>query len=754
MDISKIIANEKKLESNQVSAVIGLLSEGNTIPFIARYRKERTGNLDEVQLRDIRDRNEYLIDLENLRKSVLNSIEEQGKLTEALKSRIDAAATKQILKDLYLPYKPKRRTRATAAREMGLEPLAERIRDQSDCSAWLNQYLEREDVEIDESKAVQSAGDIVAEWISEDAEIREKIRLACWSKGVIHTRVHKEFEGEKSKYERYYDYSESIGNVPAHRYLAIRRGEQESVLKIGIESPMDDIVAIVRDKWIDSDKTGREQLAIIVDDALHRPIMPSIETEIRLILKRKADEESIKVFGENLKKLLLAPLGGAKTILGIDPGFVSGSKWVVVDSTGKLMEKGTIFPVSPRNQTAKSEKILEGLIRKHRFDTICIGNGTASREVMQFVGDYLKKAENSDIEPVFVNESGASVYSASDLAREEFPDLDVSYRGAVSIGRRFQDPLAELVKIDPKSIGVGQYQHDVDQKKLKRSLDEVVESCVNYVGINLNTASASLLSYVSGLNAALAKGIVDFRNEHGAFGERGELLKVPRFGPKCFEQSAGFLKIGGGKNPLDQSAVHPENYTTVLKMAGDLDLVVSDLIGNEAALNRIVLSKYETEEVGLLTLKDIVAELKKPGRDPRTVYVAAKLDDDVRKAEDVKVGMELEGTVTNLTKFGVFVDLGVHLDGLVHISELSNRFVKEASEVCGVGDVVTVRVLRVDLKRNRIKLTMKPERSRTKKKTPPKRKQSKKSQSAGPQPKSTGKAETDIQALIEKFKGL
>ena len=754
MDILQIIGTEQKLNLAHVSTVIHLLEEGNTIPFIARYRKERTGNLNEVQLRDIRNRFEYLTELKSRKKSVLNSIEEQGKLTETLKDQIHAALTKQTLEDLYLPYKPKTRTRATLAREMGLEPLAELIRDQSDFSEWLDRFLKQEEVDINREETLQGARDIVAEWISEDAEIREKIRSMCWSKGVIHAHVHKNFAEKKTKFEQYYTYSEPVKDIPAHRYLAIRRGEEESVLRVKVESPMTDVAHIVRDRWIDNSKVGKEQLDLVVDDALHRLIMPSIEVDIRLALKQKADDDSIKMFGENLKKLLLAPLGGAKIILGIDPGYVSGTKWVVVDHTGKFVKRGIMYPVSPRNQTTKSTKILEGLIKTYRFDYICIGNGTASRDVMQFVKNFLKSTGNSKTQAIFINESGASVYSASDLARREFPDLDVSYRGAISIGRRFQDPLAELVKINPKSIGVGQYQHDVNQKKLKKSLDEVVESCVNYVGVNLNTASASLLAYISGLNKTLAEKIVGYRNENGAFRERIELLKVPRFGPKSFEQSAGFLKISNGKNPLDQSAVHPENYGTVQKIANDLDIAVSDLICNEEALNRIVISKYQTEEVGSLTLKDIVSELRKPGRDPRTIYVGAKLDDDIRKIDDLKVGMRLEGTVTNLTKFGVFVDLGIRHDGLVHISEMSHRFIKDASEVCGVGDVVSVRVLRVDLDRNRIALTMKPEGNHQKTSRPKKGALSKKRRNTKPHPKLTGKTETDIRVLVEKFKGL
>ncbi len=730
-----------------------MLEEGNTIPFIARYRKEKTGTLDEVQLRDIRDRYEYLNEMEERRDSILASIEEQGKMTDQLKEQIMKAGSKQILEDLYLPYKKKKRTRATIAREMGLEPLAELIRDQQEVEQWIKQFLSGEEVDLDELETIQRACDIVAEWIAEDAELKEKIRALSWSQGAIKTDVRKEFAKEKTKFEIYYDYTEPLRSIPAHRYLAVRRGEEEGILRLKIEVPKDAIIDLIEKEWLSPGKQFSENLKFAIQDSYQRLISTSVEVELRMRLKVSADDDSIKIFGQNIKELLLSPLGGAKMILGIDPGFRTGSKWVVVDQTGKFLDKGVIYPTAASaQQMAEADVILAKVLSKHACDTICIGNGTASREVMQFVRALLKRVKRTDIQAIFVNESGASIYSASDVAREEFPDLDLTFRGAISIARRFQDPLAELVKIDPKSIGVGQYQHDVNQSKLKRSLDEVVESCVNFVGVNLNTASASLLSYVSGLNSTIAKNVVSFRDLNGEFGERKDLLKVPRFGPKSFEQSAGFMRINNSKNPLDRSAVHPENYATVLKMATDLNLSLIDLLGNEKALDNLDLGKYQTDEVGYITLKDIVDELRKPGRDPRKEFVAAELDESVQTIEDLTSGMELEGTVTNLTKFGAFVDLGVHQDGLVHLSQMADRYVKEPSDVCSVGQVVKVKVLNVDVERKRIALTMKtkkkPEVSHHKKEQHQPHKTKKEA------PKSSGSVKNDMASLVEKFKSL
>jgi len=745
MNTIETIASELSLSNRQISNVIGMLEEGNTIPFLARYRKEKTENLDEVQLRAVRDRFEYITELEHRREVVLKSIDEQGKLTAELEKAILDVSTKQVLEDLYLPFKPKKRTRATIGREKGLEPLAELMRDQESGDDWLVAYLAEKAEEIDEVEAKQRARDIVAEWIAEDAGIKERMRSISWSKGLIRTEVTKEFAEQKTKFEMYYDFNEAVREIPAHRYLAVRRGEEESVLKLRFELPTEDNLDVIREKWIDQKKQNDADLQMAITDSYQRLIFPSLEVELRLNLKKAADEESIKVFGENLRNLLLAPLAGSRMMLGLDPGFKSGTKVVVVDETGKYLDKAVIYPTFSAGKVREAEQLLDTLLAKFPCEYICIGNGTASREVMQFVRNYLKQTGNISVQPVIVNESGASVYSASDIAREEFPELDVSFRGSISIARRFQDPLAELVKIDPKSIGVGQYQHDVDQKQLKKSLDEVVESCVNYVGVNLNTASASLLSYVSGLNKTLAKNVVAYRNENGAFKKRKELIKVPRFGPKSFEQSAGFLKIKDGVDPLDQSAVHPENYSTVKKMAEDNGISVTDLIGNDSLLNNLDILTYETESIGRLTLRDILDELKKPGRDPRGEFVGAELNDDVQSIKDLEVGMALEGTVTNLTKFGVFVDMGVHQDGLVHISQMSNRFIKDPSEVCGVGDIVKVKVLSIDLKLNRIALSMKTSSSPGNRKTKPK--------APSRKPVSSGDIATDFQKLADKFKG-
>ena len=778
INIIQSVSKELKFSETQVSTVIDMLSEGNTIPFIARYRKERTGNLDEVELRAVRDRFEYLTELEDRRTTILSSIEEQGKLTDDLKKEILKATTKQTLEDLYLPYKPKKRTRAIIAREMGLEPLAESIRNQEDYKDWLAVFVKENQHELDEENALARARDIVAEWISEDAEIRDTIRSIIWQQGIIKTEVYKAFAEEKTKFEQYYDHSEPVSSIPAHRYLAIRRAEEESVIRVKIESSMDILLKKITQKWIDSKKPNQEQLLLSAEDGLNRLILPSIEVDIRLNLKNEADEESIGIFNDNLKNLLLAPLGGTKTILGIDPAYVSGTKWVVVEKTGKYIEKGIVYPVPPQNRIEQAKEAFKKLIKKYDFDYICIGNGTASREIMQFTKQFLKEIGNTKTEAIFVNESGASVYSASDTAREEFPELDVSYRGAISIARRFQDPLAELVKIDPKAIGVGQYQHDVNQRKLKKSLVEVVESCVNYVGVNLNTASAPILGYVSGLNKTLAKNIISYRDENGEFTKRSELMKVPRFGPKSFQQSAGFLRIRNGSHPLDQSAVHPENYDIVEKMAADVGVSVAELVGKLETVDQIDISKYQTEDAGLLTLRDIVDELKKPGRDPRTSYVGAKLDDLVQTMEDLAPDMILEGTITNLTKFGAFVDLGVHQDGLIHISEMANHYIKEASEVCSVGQIVKVKVLDVDLTRKRIALSMKQtgNSENSDHKTTPKKKvvhspnkdkfkgskranyQQKKEVVIGTNKNNTKKTNgdmaTDLEALANKFKGL
>ncbi|OGG95118.1 MAG: hypothetical protein A2527_08070 [Candidatus Lambdaproteobacteria bacterium RIFOXYD2_FULL_50_16] len=693
-----IIAKELGVNPAQALAVIALAAEGATVPFIARYRKEKTGGLDEVQIREVLERHQYLSELAERKEVVLASIGEQGKLDEPLKLKILTCTTKQALEDLYLPFKPKRRTKAMIAKEKGLEPLALLILSGGDLKSWINGQA------IPETEALAGARDIIAERIAEDPEPKERLRQLARSLGEIGAEVKKEFLGQKNKYSDYHEFKEPIRKIAAHRYLALRRGEAEKVLRLKIELPTEAIKEVLKARWVGGHPA---QLELALDDAWNRLMAPTLEAELRAELKLSADQESIQVFGQNLIDLLLAPMGGPKTVMGLDPGFRTGSKWVVIDKTGKFLEEGTIYPVEPQKQVEKSARILAQAIQKYGVEVISLGNGTASREVMAFVKAMLKEYKQEQVLPVMVNESGASVYSASDMARQEFPDLDVSIRGAVSIARRFQDPLAELVKIDPKSIGVGQYQHDVDQKLLKKRLDDQVESAVNKVGVMLNTASVPLLSYVAGLNSQAAQRIVEFRDQKGGFKSRQELLEVPRFGPKAFEQAAGFLRIDGGLEPLDRSAVHPEAYPLVRRMAADLGLAVGELIGNEVALAKLKPQQYITETLGLPSLTDILEELKKPGRDPRGQLQVAQFDDSVQTMADLQPGMELEGQVTNLTKFGVFVDIGVHQDGLIHLSELADRFIKDASEVCKVGQLIQVRVLSVDLERKRIALSAK-----------------------------------------------
>ncbi len=744
------IAKELQLKPFQVEAVVSLIEEGGTIPFIARYRKERTGNLDEVQIRDVRDRYEYLVELGERKEAVLASITEQGKLTPELQKALAQAETKQSLEDLYLPYKPKRRTRATLARELGLEPLAKLIVEQKPTTQWVEGF-QREHPELSAGELLSKARDIVAEWVSELAETRERLRKMAWGEGVIFSQVKKDYAEVKTKFEQYYEYQEPVRTIPAHRFLAIRRGEEEAILRLKFALPSEAMLELLKSHWVDSALGHAEQLESAIEGAYSRLLEPALEVELRLELKTRADDESIVVFGQNLKDLLLAPLGGQVPLLGLDPGFRTGSKWVVIDPTGKLLDYGTIFPVASSTQkAAEAKKTILAQAQKHRPAYICLGNGTASREVFSFLRALLKEAGVTACQPIIVSESGASVYSASDLAREEFPELDVSYRGAISIARRFQDPLAELVKIDPKSIGVGQYQHDVNQRKLKRNLDEAVESAVNFVGVNLNTASYSLLAYVSGLNESLAKGIVHYRDQHGGFQSRKELLQVARFGPKAFEQSAGFLRILKGANPLDGSAVHPENYALVETMAKDLGLGVKELVLNEKEIQKIKKENYYSEQVGSLTIQDILRELARPGRDPRSSFKAPKLLDEVTEITDLQAGMKLEGRVTNMTKFGVFVDIGVHQDGLIHISELADQFVGDPTEVCQVGQVISVTVLAVEVERKRISLSARknPATLAVGGKQP----QGQAALSKGPQPVATGNFQRDLKTLQEKFR--
>jgi len=711
LQITQVITKELGLQPFQVSNTLELFGEGATIPFIARYRKEKTGLLDEVQIRDIRDRFDYIKELDERKAAILKSIEEQGKLTDELKAKIEACLVKQELEDLYLPYKQKRKTKGMAAKEKGLEPLALSLWLQEgsfDPQAEAEKYLNPE-LGINSAKdALDGARYIIAELISDDAEVRKYLREITMAKGILVSQVKDEFKEQKTKFNQYYEFKEPLKLIPSHRYLAIMRGENEEVLTAKVDPPVEEINQYLLNKFIKDRSFAQFQyLSEVIGFAYRIYLNTSIEVELRSEIKEKSDAEAIRVFAENLRNLLLAPPAGSKAIMGIDPGLRTGCKVAVVDETGKFMEYSTIFPHSSASQKQEAAKTLAALAKKYKMELASIGNGTASRETDQFVREVIAEHKGIKLQPVVVSESGASVYSASDLAREEFPDLDVSVRGAVSIARRLQDPLAELVKIDPKSIGVGQYQHDVNQPKLKQSLHETVESCVNFVGVDLNTASYSLLSYVSGLSEAMAKNIVKYRDEQGAFKNRKELLKVTRLGPKAFEQAAGFLRIRDGADPLDNSAVHPESYPIVKQMAKDLKTKTGLLVGNALLAGQIDLKRYVTPEVGLPTLSDILSELKKPGRDPRDKFEPANFKDGVTEIKHLKPEMVLEGVVTNVANFGAFVDIGVHQDGLVHISQLANKYVKDPKEVVKVGQRVTVRVLEIDLERKRIALSMK-----------------------------------------------
>lgn len=694
----------------QVENCVELLQEGATVPFIARYRKERTGELDEVQIRLVEERFTYYCELEERKGSVLKSIEEQGKLTTELRSRIEATRQKNELEDLYLPYKPKRRTKATIARERGLEPLADLIAAQGITTgspeAVAADFIDPAKDLPDAAAALEGAGHILAERLSDDADARSLVRRLTGEQGTITARVATAKKGEVTKFEMYYDYQEPLKSVPSHRMLAMRRGEKEEVLNLGIVAPVEQILAGLKSRLIRGESIFKHLLEGIAEDAYKRLLAASIEVELRLEAKNRADEAAIAVFAQNLRNLLLAPPAGGKRVLGIDPGLRTGSKLAAVDATGRFLEHVTIYPHTGPSRIPQSRQDLLQLIDNHAIEMIAIGNGTAGREMELFARETLAEA-GRHVPIVMVSEAGASVYSASDIAREEFPDLDLTVRGAISIARRLQDPLAELVKIDPKSIGVGQYQHDVNQAMLKKALDEVVESCVNFVGVDLNTASWALLSHVSGVGASLARAIVTYRDVQGAFPARKALLKVPRFGAKAFEQSAGFLRISGGKQPLDGSAVHPERYSLVETMAADLGVKLAQLMADPALLSGIDLKRYVTADVGLPTLRDILEELKKPGRDPRSQFQTASFRDDIRQINDLREGMILQGVVTNVTAFGAFVDVGVHQDGLVHISHLASRYVKDPHDAVKVGQVVMVKVLSADAQRKRIALSIK-----------------------------------------------
>jgi len=708
MSLVSVIASELSLAPRQVEGALALFDEGNTLPFIARYRKEATGGLDELQLRDVRDRAQYLRELGDRRAAILKSIEEQGKLDADLTARINAATTKQALEDLYLPFKPKRRTRAMIARERGLEPLAELLwsgaKSDADLSSEAVAFVNAEKEVPDVEHALAGARDILAERIADDAEVRGEIRELTRAEGVMKSRVATAKKDEVSKFQDYYEFAQPIRDLPSHRMLAMRRGEEEGFLLCSVDAPAERIAGRLSQRFVAGNRAA-SQMTLAVQDAYKRLIAPAVEVDLRLELKTRADEDAIGIFGRNLEQLLLAPPAGERTVIGLDPGFRTGVKVAALSRTGAVVATDAWMLHQPDRFAAS----LLALIAKTNADLISIGNGTASRETETLVRDTLAERKMSKPVVVVVNESGASVYSASDVAREELPDLDVSLRGAVSIARRLQDPLAELVKIDPKSIGVGQYQHDVSQPRLKQRLDEVVESCVNRVGVEVNTASVPLLSYVAGIGPTLAANIVKTRDAKGGFKSRADLSDVPRLGAKAFEQAAGFLRVRGASNPLDASAVHPERYALVERIASDIGVPLSGLVGNESALGAIKLDKYVAADVGLPTLRDIVAELKKPGRDPREAFEPPAFRADVTEPKHLTPGMQLEGVVTNIVAFGAFVDVGVHQDGLVHVSQLADRFVSDPNAIVSVGQKVSVRVVSIDLERNRIALSMKKE---------------------------------------------
>jgi uncharacterized protein len=702
------IAGELKVASRQVAATASLLGEGATVPFISRYRKEATGSLDEVSVTAIRDRLAQLAELDDRRAAILASLRERELLTDELAAAVAAADTMTALEDVYAPYRPKRRTRATIAREAGLEPLADLIfggQATVDPAAEAASFVSPEMNVPDVEAALAGARDILAERFSDDAGARAALRQLYWAQGEVRSVVVPGKEEEGAKFKDYFDWTEPLSRIPSHRMLAIRRGEAEGFLRVRVAPPEAAALAGLERLFLSAQATaGGEQVRLAAHDGYKRLLGPAIEGETRLESKKKADVEAIRVFADNLRQLLLAPPLGQKRVLAIDPGFRTGCKVVCLDPQGKLMHHDVIFPTAAsRGQEAQAGGVVRALVQRFQIEAIAIGNGTASRETEQFVRG-LGLAPSVLI--ASVNESGASIYSASDVAREEFPDQDLTVRGAVSIGRRLVDPLSELVKLDPKSIGVGQYQHDVDQAALKSGLDDVVVSCVNGVGVELNTASKQLLGYVSGLGPSLAGKIVAYRDEQGAFRSRRDLLRVPRLGPKAFEQCAGFLRIRGGDHPLDASAVHPESYAVVDQMARDLGCEVSDLMRDGSLRARIVPERYVTETIGLPTLNDILSELARPGRDPRREFEAFSFKEDVGKIDDLQPGMKLPGVVTNVTAFGAFVDVGVHQDGLVHVSQLADRFVKDPAEVVKVGQRVTVTVLEIDLPRKRIALSL------------------------------------------------
>jgi len=699
------IAAEMNLAGNRIQAVAHLLEDGATVPFIARYRKDATGSLDEVAVAAIRDRLTQLEELDGRREAILKSLEQHGHLTDELKGQVLAAATMTELEDIYLPYRPKRRTKATIAREKGLEPLALAMLAQegADPQALAADYVDPERSVETIEEALAGARDIIAETINEDGETRARVRDLFFEKGVIHSRVIEGQEAAGAKFKDYFEWEEAAATAPSHRILAMRRGEKEEVLSLTIAPPAEQAIAILEERFVTGDGPDAEQVRLAAQDAYKRLLSRSMETEVRVGLKERADAEAIRVFSENLRQLLLASPLGAKRVMGLDPGFRTGCKLVCLDRQGKLLHNDTIYPHGSEKQADAARQTVATLCKKFAIEAVAVGNGTAGRETQAFVKEALA---DPSLSVIMVNESGASVYSASETARQEFPDHDLTVRGSVSIGRRLMDPLSELVKIDPKSIGVGQYQHDVDQVALKGALDDVVVSCVNGVGVEVNRASVQLLTYVSGLGPQLAKNIVAYRDINGAFKSRDALKSVKRLGPKAFEQCAGFLRIKDGDNPLDASAVHPESYAVVQAMAKDLGCSVSDLMADNRLRKKIDLAHYVSDAIGLPTLTDIMEELAKPGRDPREPFEHFSFDETVSTIQDLQPGMKLPGIVTNVTNFGAFVDVGVHQDGLVHISQLCDRFVKTPSDVVSVQQKVTVTVMEVDLARNRISLSM------------------------------------------------
>ena len=736
------IAAELSITEKQVIACAALLDEGATVPFISRYRKEVTGSLDEVAVAAVRDRLAQLRELDKRREAILKSLEETGKLTDELKDRVLAAETLTVLEDIYLPYRPKRRTRAMIAREKGLEPLALRLFSQEDGIDPLTEaalFMDKEKGVETADDALGGARDIIAEWVNEDQNARQKMRALYAKKGLFKTRVLTGKEEEGIKYRDYFDWQEPISAAPSHRILAMRRGEKEGFLVLRATPSEDEAIALLESLFVKSEGPASQQVKTAVHDSYKRLLSLSMETEMRVTTKERADAEAIRVFAENLRQVLLSPPLGQKNILAIDPGFRTGCKVVCIDRQGKLLQTDVIYPhFSEKNSGEAGKKVID-LCKRYDVEAIAIGNGTAGRETEAFVRQLGLPAS---VQIVMVNESGASIYSASDVAREEFPDQDLTVRGSVSIGRRLMDPLAELVKIDPKSIGVGQYQHDVDQAALKRSLDDVVIMCVNGVGVDVNTASKQLLTYVSGLGPQLAGNVVEYRDANGPFRARTDLKKIPKLGPKTFELAAGFLRIRDGSNPLDASGVHPETYPIVDAMARDLNCSIQDLMRSDELRKKIDLKTYATDTVGLPTLKDIMAELAKPGRDPREQFEAFSFTEGVEKIEDVVPGMKLPGVVTNITAFGAFIDIGVHQDGLAHLSQLSDRFIKDPNEAVKVNQKVMATVLEVDVKRKRISLSLKKD---------PDRPKQEKAKQQPQQQKQQQKKETDINALQQAF---